>query len=142
MFAKSLVLSALLAAALAPAARAGSEFELRFGKRSEHGAFELRYVQDFAAPNAHGHGFKHVERPRPRVWVDGHYENRCERVWIEGCAKQVWVEPVFERRFDACGRELQVLLRPGCWQWVQTPGHFELRNVQSWVPGHWEDRPC
>ncbi len=138
MFAKFLVLPFVLAATLAPAARAGSGFELKFGKQTSHGTLELRYF----AGHEHGHGHVVVERPRPRVWIDGHYENRCERVWIEGCAEKVWVAPVREWRFDMCGHKYQVELQPGYWKWIQTPGHFEDRQVQAWVPGHWENRPC
>ncbi|MBQ9431238.1 MAG: hypothetical protein IJU44_06765, partial [Kiritimatiellae bacterium] len=45
----------------------------------------------------------------------GHYEDRVQQVWVEGC----WVNSV-----DAYGRACRA------WQ----PGHYENRTVRVWVP--------
>lgn len=74
-----------------------------------------------------------------RVWVPGRYDVRCERVWIEGCERQVWVEPCYETRWDSCGRPYRVQVRPGHWRPVRDPGRWEQREVRVWIPGHWRE---
>jgi len=81
----------------------------------------------------------YTHAPR-RVWVPGHYETRHERVWVPGPCERVWIEPVFELRFDACGRRVRFEVSPGHWRTVQHPGHHEQRAFQVWVPGHYRSR--
>ena len=131
MFTKTLVLPFLLAAALAPSANAGSEIELAFGKRTKHGSFMVHLGS--------GHGRYEKHRAPKRNWVPGHYETREEKVWVEGSEKQVWVAPVYDWRYDHCGRPYRVQLEVGYWKCVRTPGHFECRKVQVWVSGRWVD---
>lgn len=75
-----------------------------------------------------------------REWVPGHYETRCERVWIPGCARQEWVPARHEWRTDFWGRPVYVLIAPGYWTVVTDPGRYEVREVREWVPGHWRFR--
>ena len=86
-------------------------------------------------PSACSHGYV-----TSRVWVPGHYESVCERVWVPGLSQRVWVDPIFELRYDSCGNALRVLASPGHWKTIQQPGHFEDRSVRLWTPGHWEAR--
>ena len=102
-----------------------------FSKQTKHGNFSFQLVSPTCAP--------HFAYP-PREWTPGHFEARCEKVWIEGSETKVWVEPRFEWRYDNCGRAFQVCIAPGHMQTVCTPGHFEQRDVQVWIPGHWADR--
>ena len=78
--------------------------------------------------------YSHAPR---RLWVPGHYETRCERVWVQGSSERLWVEPVFELRLDSCGKRVRVELYPGHWRTVQHPGRYELREFQVWVPGQY-----
>jgi len=130
MFAK-IFLPLVLAAALAPSARAGTDFELRFGKNTKGGSFAIALSN--RAPRE-----RHSE-PR-RSWVPGHFETRDERVWVDGAEQQVWVAPVYDWRYDHCGRPYRVQLEVGHWTCVRSPGHFECRKVQVWVGGCWNDR--
>lgn len=72
-----------------------------------------------------------------RVWVPGCYENREQRVWVPATRQRVWIEPVYETRYDPCGRPIRVLVRPGCTQWQTVPGHYQTKTVRVWVPGHY-----
>lgn len=132
MFAKTLLLPFLLAAALAPSARAGSEIELRFGKRTRAGEFAIHLSS--------GRARYERECESRRIWVPAHFETREERVWVEGRERQVWVAPVYDWRYDHCGRPYRVQLEVGHWTCVRDPGHFECRKVQVWVCGRYEER--
>lgn len=55
-----------------------------------------------------------VVAPRPVVVQRGYWQEREERVWIEGC----WVET-----FDPYGRRCKT------WQ----PGRWEIRRIREWV---------
>jgi len=76
-----------------------------------------------------------------RTWVAGRYEVRIERVWIEGCERQVWIPPRYEVIRDGCGRELRIQVCAGEWRVVRDPGRYENREVRVWVPGHWREAP-
>ncbi|MBK7643907.1 MAG: hypothetical protein IPJ19_12815 [Planctomycetes bacterium] len=130
MFAKNLALPFLLAAALAPAARANSDIELRFGQRTNHAGIEIRLF----GGHEHGHGHEHA-----RTWVPAHYETQLQKVWVDGVEQKVWVAPVYDWRYDPCGRPYKVQLEVGHWKTICQPGHFESRRVQVWVCGHWQD---
>ena len=119
------------AALLAPTASAQS-LQLNFGKHSKHGSFGVTY-------STGGHGWDRGGSfcPPPRVWTPGHYETRCERVWVEGRSEQVWVSAQFEWRHDSCGRAYQVCVNPGYWRTVCGQGHYETRQVRVWVDGSW-----
>jgi hypothetical protein len=131
MFAKFL-LPCLLASVLAPAARASSDIEISFGRRTGFGEIGLHFSS--------GHGNSSHEREGRREWVPAHFEGRTERVWIEGREQQVWIAPVYDWRYDACGRPYRVQLQVGHWSCVRAAGHFESRPVQVWVGGRWEEQ--
>jgi len=130
MFAKSLLLPLVLAAALAPSARAASDIELRFGKRTSHGFFGIQ----IGSGERHG---RERECEPSRYWVPAHFEARTEKVWIEGREEQVWIAPVYDWRYDKCGRPYRVQLEVGHWACVRAPGRFECRETQVWVCGRW-----
>lgn len=75
-----------------------------------------------------------------RVWIEGHWTTRVERVWVEGCERRVWVEPCWETRWDACGRRIRVQVSAGYWRSERDPGRFENREVRVWIPGYWRER--
>lgn len=117
----------LLLAALALTPAANAEFiNLQYSKHGKHG----KHI---------GISIGYAPKPAPRVWVPGHYEVRCEKVWVEGPEERVYVMPVHETRYDKCGRAYQVELRSGYWMTVKQPGRFEERRVRTWVPGHYRN---
>lgn len=116
-------------ALLAPNADAQG-LSVSFGKKTKHGGLALTYTT----------GAKHcapVHIPPPRVWVPGHYATRFEQVFVPGATQRVWVPPVYEWRYDACGRAYQACVQPGHYRTVCSPGRYETRPVQVWVDGHW-----
>ena len=82
---------------------------------------------------------RYSHAPR-RVWVPGHYETRCEQVWVPAQSERLWGEPVFELRVDACGNRVRVQLCAGYWTTVHHPGRYETREQQVWIPGHYAQR--
>ena len=119
----------LLVAPLTPALaqRDGPDLRLGYGD----GRIEVRI------------GLGRAPRYEPRrTWVPGHYEVRCERVWVPGCTRQEWVPARYEWRIDTCGRRFQVLVEPGHWITVTDPGRYEAREVRVWVPGYWATDSC
>jgi hypothetical protein len=126
--AKFLCASFLLTGCLASRADAQG-LSVSFGQRSKHGSFSLTLGSSCARPS-------YVEC-RPSVWVPGHFESRCERVWVPGCTRQVWVAPRYEWRNDACGRPVRVCVRTGYWTAVTDPGRYETRTTQVWIAGRW-----
>jgi hypothetical protein len=129
MFAKHL-LPLLLAAALAPSARAGSSIELHFGKRTHNGNFVVSLSNG-------PHGYANHCAPK-KIWVPAHFETQAQQVWVEGVEQKVWIAPVYGWRYDHCGKPYKVQLEVGHWKCVGSPGHFESQRVQVWVCGHWE----
>ena len=116
-----LPLLAVLFVASAPA-DAQSTFGIGFSKFGRHSGVSL--------------GFSTVIQPR-RCWVPGHYETRCTEVFVPGCIRQVWVEPVYDTCVDPCGNGTRVLIRAGYFRTIQEPGRYETRYVQVWVPGYY-----
>jgi hypothetical protein len=74
------------------------------------------------------------------VWVPEYYTTRCETVYVPGCWRDVWVDPVYDYVRDACGKTIRICVRAGYWTRVQDPGRYETREVRVLVPGHWEYR--
>lgn len=132
-FERALLPLLAFSALLAPRADAHG-FELILGKKSKHGSISLT-IGNGAEYGHRGHA--PVCAP-PRAWIAGHYETRCERVWIPGRCESVWVEPVYQWRHDSCGRAYQVVVCAGYWKTVEQPGCWQERNVQVWVEGHWQ----
>lgn len=75
-----------------------------------------------------------------QVWVPGYYKTITRQIWVEGCWRDVWMEPAFEWRIDGCGRLVRVCVRAGYWARVQDPGRFQTVTEQIWVAGHYETR--
>ncbi len=79
----------------------------------------------------------HVHHGGCRQWIPGHFENRCEQVWVPGTCRQVWVAPVYRTEYTSCGTPIQVLVCPGRFETVQEPGRYETVNRQVWIEGRW-----
>lgn len=109
-------------------------FGITFTKKGKHSALGLQFESGaFCQPAPP----PPVVACAPPVWVPGHYETVSQPVWIEGQKQKVWSGPVFEWRYDACGRARKVLVSPGHWKVLSAPGHYETRRVQTWQAGHW-----
>ena len=123
---RALIATAVLGLAASPA----------FAQRSHY--------QSYCAPSScgpsyssvHASGYRGEYRARA-VWVPAGYELVPRRVFVPGRCERVWVEPAFELRVDSCGRSTRVCVRPGGWQTIQHPGHYETEYVRVWKPGHW-----
>ena len=48
-----------------------------------------------------------------RRWIPECYETQCVQVWVPGCERQVWVEPVYQTVCEPCGNSGRVLVSPG-----------------------------
>lgn len=125
-----LVLPIVAATAFAAPRAEAQGLELHFGKKTKHGHVGITYST--ARPT-----YAPAHCPPPRVWIPGHFETRCQQVFVPGESQQVWVPPVYEWRYDACGRAYQVCVQGGYWRTVCSPGHYENREVQVWVDGCW-----
>ncbi|MBI5364029.1 MAG: hypothetical protein HZA53_12670 [Planctomycetes bacterium] len=126
------------AAALLLAPHADAQgLSITLGKKTKHGGIALSYSTGHAST---GHAYcapPPAYCPPPRVWSPGHFETRCQQVFVPGVEQQVWVPPAYEWRYDACGRAYQVCVQGGYYRTVCTPGHYETRTVQVWVDGCW-----
>jgi len=87
-----------------------------------------------------GYGVPNCEPRSVRVWVPGRWVVEERRVWVPGRRERVWSPPLFETRFDACGRSFRFQVRPGGFRTVQQPGRWETRAERAWRPAHWELR--
>lgn len=114
------IATVMLVAAL-PAQAQGS-FGFGFSKYGRNSAFGF----GFSAPIY-----------RQSCYVPGHYETICQQVWVAGCARRVWVEPVYETCTDPCGNGTRVIVRAGYWRVIEDGGHYESRYVQVWIPGRY-----
>ncbi len=65
------------------------------------------------------------------------YRTVVRRVWIPGTVERVWIEPVYETRYDACGRPIRILVCEGTWKDIERPGHYAIRYVRVWTPARW-----
>ena len=121
-----LPLAALVLLLSAPVEAQRSTWSADFGTRS----VSVRYSK-------RGHRVT-TRRYAPRKeWVPGRYVNECQRVWVEGIKRKVYVEPIFEIRYRACGTSYEVQVDGGYYKTVYEPGHFENRWVKVWKPGYW-----
>ncbi|MBI3817393.1 MAG: hypothetical protein HY286_01785 [Planctomycetes bacterium] len=77
---------------------------------------------------------------RREIYIPAHYEIVSRQIWIEGCFRDVWVEPVYDFRRDACGNLIRVVARAGYWTRVQDAGHYETVRENVWVDGRFECR--
>ncbi|GEM_PF-3032242 len=89
------------------------------------------------------HGHRHSPPPQdcpppaPR-WIPGHYETRCEQVWVEGCWKTVETAAVYDWVWDPhCRRYEWKMVRPATCPKVWVAGCYETREVRVWVEGRY-----
>lgn len=130
--ASGLALAALLAAPAAAQRR--TEWQIGVGQKTDHGHIGVTFGNRGVQVSA-GYGDRHrhpVYCPPPQP--AGHWETRVERVWVPGPTRQVWVPPVYETRYDHCGRRYQVEVRCGYWDTIQEQGCWENRETRVWVP--------
>ncbi|MDF1797977.1 MAG: hypothetical protein P1V81_02285 [Planctomycetota bacterium] len=80
----------------------------------------------------------HTHCIQKTVFVPGHYQAVEKQVWIAPKQVKVWVEPIFETRYDYCGQPYTVLIQAGHWAKHHQPGHFETVLEQVFQPGHYE----
>lgn len=131
-------LACALTSALAPAARADG-FGVQIGKHTKHASIGVWFGSPAPRPP--------VCAPRPigyaePEWIPAHWQTVTDNVWVPGHEERVWNAPVYEWRFDHCGRKYSVCVRPGFWNTVCTPGHYEARPRSVWVEGTWRAKPC
>src|SRR5687767_11008412 len=72
---------------------------------------------------------------RPIHHSPGRFVTRCVEVWVPGCSKTVYIEPVYDTVVLPCGTVTRVLIREGYFKVIREPGHFETRCTEVWVPG-------
>jgi hypothetical protein len=133
----------------APASAQGS-FNFGYGQFGHHSGFSVGVSAPFYYPH-HYYSYPAYSYPAysypaysssypayDRAWIAGHWENREQQVWVRGSTRREWVEPVYDTARDPAGNETRVMTQKGHWKVVEDPGHYETRNVQVWVPGHYE----
>jgi hypothetical protein len=118
-------------------AQAQSGFGFGFTKFGKHSAVSVGFSSGFGGGYAHHRPGRIVVVEPVRRFVPGHYETRCVDVWVPGCVKQVYVEPVYHSCVDPYGNVTRILIREGYFKTIQEPGHFETRCTEVWVPGHY-----
>ena len=109
--------------------RSGSQWEIGVGNESRSGSAALTVGSQGVSLNLSRGGAR-----VPRGYDGGRYEYRTERTWVPGYNRQVWVEPVYQWRYDSCGARYRVLVRAGYNRTVCVPGRYENRQVKVWVP--------
>ncbi len=120
--------------------KGGTQWELGVRKESRSGGAELRVGSRGVSLDLHSrNGSSRRSTRRSPITVHpgydgGRYEYRSERFWVPGYDKEVWVEPVYEWRYDPCGRRTRVLVRSGYYRTVCVPGRYDTRQVKVWVP--------
>ncbi len=105
---------------LAPSAHAG-DLTIGFSKHGKHSSVGVQI------------GIPLRPRPAPQNY-GGYWQTIVERTWVAGTITQVWVPPIYQTRYDACGRATQVCVRAGYWDTRQTPGYYEDRTRRVWCP--------
>ena len=126
MFARfPLVLTTLAALPLLALDARADGFSIGYSKHGKHSSVGVQIGFPVYAP-----------RPAPPQY-GGHWETIVERVWVPGPCEQVWVAPIYETRYDPCGRRIQVCVRAGYWDTIQRPGHYEERTRQVWREASW-----
>lgn len=74
---------------------------------------------------------------RGRHWVEGHWTYQTVRVQLPGTWRNVWCEPVYDWRYDNCGRRIRVCIQPGRYDRRWCPGEWVNQTQRVWVPGCW-----
>lgn len=111
-------------------------FQKQIGKRS---SIAVSVHSGAGYNHKHHYGGIPVHQPVPhKVWMPGHHTSVRQRVWVPGFTEQVWSGPVYATHCDPFGTAYKVLVEPGHYDAIQHPGHWELKPVQVWKPGHWK----
>ncbi len=127
---------------LAPAADAApGDWGIRVGKRTSRGGVSVH-----AGSRGYGVDMTRGRSSRSRGHVHGsccnytpgHYEDRCEQVWVPGCTEKIWVPAQIEVTYDHCGHRVERVVRPGYWDYIQQPGRYEMRQRRVWVPASYQ----
>ena len=131
---RRLLQALLIAAAPAAMAPTASASDLDFGIGVQLG--KRSSISVSVGNRGRGYGYGRRCAPK-RVWVPGRYEIVTEKVWVPGRTRKVWCDPVYETRYDPCGRPYTVCVSPGRWTTVTDPGCYEYVERKVWVPGHY-----
>jgi len=118
-------LSTLAALTLISADAGAGGLSIGFSKHGKHSSVGVQIGFPACSP-----------RPAPPQYR-GHWETVVERVWVPGSCERVWIAPVYETRYDSCGRAFQVCVRAGFWDTIQHPGHYEDHSRQVWRAAGW-----
>ena len=98
-----------------------------------------RYRGSYNRPRR-GYGSRGYTPPTTRIWVPGHYTQVAYQVFVPERLEKIWVAPVYETRYRACGTAYQVLVTAGFWKEICHPARYETRYRKQWVPGRYEVR--
>ncbi len=142
MKAQRILAGLLLLLGLSSAAAAqerGVRVDLKRGSISaSYGRGEIR-----RAPRSYGR--RHTQRrsfSTRRIWVAGRYELVNRRVHEPAYIERIWIDPVYETRYDPCGRARRVLICDGYWKKVRVPARWVNKRVRVWKPGYWRTVRC
>lgn len=75
-------------------------------------------------------------RPFGSRWVEGHYVQYEERIWIPGETRKIWIEPIYTWERHR-GRTIRVY-HEGYYRYEKMPGRYDICLKERWVEGHWE----
>lgn len=151
-----IAMTALLAAGFLTSSYAGDREWARAGKVLTGIAGVALLADAIASPVDYypGHyGYRHYDRhyrpycPAPVVvvreeyppcgrWIEGHYVQYEERVWIPGETRKIWIPSIYtwERHH---GRNIRVY-HEGYYRYEEMPGRYDVCVKERWVEGHWE----
>jgi len=141
MQARRILASCLILLGLASAVQAQERRVHRGPQRGVARTVDTRNLPSLGAiRTSYGYGRQRYARrshaPR-RIWVPASYEFVLRPVFEPGHFERVWVEPVFETRYDPCGRPRQVQVCDGYWKDVFVPGRKISKRVRVFRPGHY-----
>ncbi len=111
--------------------------ELQVGLERSLGGASVRAALYLGDP---GPGYR-LTYCRPRHGASDRYRTVARRVWVPGTVERIWIDPVYETRYDACGRPVRILICEGTWKDIERPGHYEIRYVRVWTPTRWSSCP-
>jgi hypothetical protein len=101
------------------------------GFQGRHGNLSLNFGAPFQRPGYTRQPVCPVPTPGGH---GGHWRVIEEKVWVPGRIENVYVDPIYETRYDHCGNPYRVLVRAGCWSTIEHPGHWEIRQRKVWEP--------
>ena len=96
-----------------------------------------RHDDDHRVSVSVGHATRY-ETVVQRRWIEGYYQVVTHRVLVrEAWTERVYVEPVYEVRYDRHGRSHRTMVCDGYYRTVHHPAVYEDRQERVWVPGRW-----